>query len=161
MNYGSWWLLSCRLGQLYNNIELHEHGALVDVQLITSAGMAIERGPNPVVPGGVVYLCDGEASSAACVRTDTGTFDPDRVCRGRVDGLKHVPVGGPGYSNFVPPSACWKFAVDPKSTGDLLEGYYSLHQQQGCANTLKLYGLDLGLTEDDRSSAIMRNFCGL
>ncbi len=51
--------LDHRMGQLYNNIELHEHGQLVDVQLITSAGMAIERGPNPLKTGGVVsYLCD-------------------------------------------------------------------------------------------------------
>jgi len=130
--------LDHRMGQLYNNIEMHEDGRLVDVQLITSAGMAIERGPNPVVPGGVVYLCDGEASSAACLRTDTGEFDPDYVCRGDPAGIKHIPVGGPGYSNFFPMSACWDM-----EESELLEGYYSLHQTQGCAYTLKLYGLDL------------------
>jgi len=99
--------LDHRMGQLYNNIQLYEQGQLVDVQLITSAGMAIERGPNPVVPGGVVYLSDGEASSAACLRTDDGTFDPDHVCRGKPDGIKHIPVDGAGYSNFFPLSACW------------------------------------------------------
>jgi len=99
--------LDHRMGQLYNNIQLYEQGQLVDVQLITSAGMAIERGPNPVVPGGVVYLSDGEASSAACLRTDDGTFDPDHVCRGKPDGINHIPVDGAGYSNFFPLSACW------------------------------------------------------
>jgi len=130
--------LDHRMGQLYNNIQMHEHGKLVDVQLITSAGMAIERGPNPVVPGGVVYLCDGEASSAACLRTDDGIFDPDHVCRGNPDGIKHVPVGGPGYSNFFPVSTCWDM-----EGSDYLEGYYSLYLTQGCFYTLKLYGLDL------------------
>ncbi len=72
------------------------------------------------------------------MRTDDGVFDPDRVCRGNPDGIKHVPVGGPGYSNFIPLAACWDM-----EGSDLLEGYYSLHQAQGCAYTLKLYGLDL------------------
>jgi len=130
--------LDHRMGQLYNNIQLYENGQLVDVHLITSAGMAIERGPNPIVPGGVVYLSDGEASSAACLRTEHGIFDPDHVCRGRPDGIKHIPVGGPGYSNFFPMSACW----DMKDR-ELLTGYYSVHQTQGCAYTLNLYGLDV------------------
>lgn len=130
--------LDHRMGQLYNNIQLYENGQLVDVHLITSAGMAIERGPNPIVPGGVVYLSDGEASSAACLRTEQGIFDPDHVCRGHPDGIKHIPVGGPGYSNFFPMSACW----DMKDR-ELLTGYYSVHQTQGCAYTLKLYGLDM------------------
>jgi hypothetical protein len=63
--------LDHRLGLLWESIQSTGQ-ALVDVQLITSAGMAIELGPNPFKPGGgVVYLTDGKASSAACVRTDT------------------------------------------------------------------------------------------
>ena len=62
------------MGSLYNNLRIKHKGELVDVQLITSAGMSIERGINPVKPGGVVYLSDGSASSAACLRTDTGEF---------------------------------------------------------------------------------------
>lgn len=82
-------------GTLWNHIQT-EDLPLVDILLITSAGMSIERGPNPVVPGGVVYLCDGEASSAACMRTDNDEFQPDTVCRGDIGGLKHIPLGGPG-----------------------------------------------------------------
>ena len=96
--------LDHRLGVLWNNILTHHHGtALVDVLLITSAGMAIERGPNPIVPGGVVYLCDGSASSAACIRShDDTVFHPNQVCRGdtSIIGLKHIPIGSPGYVRF-------------------------------------------------------------
>ena len=88
--------LDHRMGTLWNHIKTHKL-PLVDILLVTSAGMAIERGPNPVVPGGVVYLCDGDASSAACLRTDDNEFRPDVVCRGEVGGLKHIPIGGPGY----------------------------------------------------------------
>lgn len=88
--------LDHRMGTLWSHIKTHEL-PLVDLLLVTSAGMAIERGPNPVVPGGVVYLCDGDASSAACLRTDDHEFRPEAVCRGDVGGLKHVPIGGPGY----------------------------------------------------------------
>ena len=92
--------LDHRLGVLWNNRLTHHQGAdLVDVLLITSAGMAIERGPNPVVPGGVVYLCDGSASSAACIRPPADTvFHPNHVCRGdsNIIGLKHIPIGSPG-----------------------------------------------------------------
>ena len=87
--------LDHRVGTLWNHVKTH-HQPLVDVLLVTSAGMAIERGPNPVVPGGVVYLSDGEASSAACLRTDHHAFHPESVCRGAPGGLKHIPVGGPG-----------------------------------------------------------------
>lgn len=66
--------LDHRMGSLYNNLRIKHNGELVDVQLIISAGMSIERGINPVKPGGVVYLTDGGASSAACLRTDTGEF---------------------------------------------------------------------------------------
>jgi predicted amidohydrolase len=72
--------LDHRLGMLWSNLQ-KDKKELVDVLLVTSAGMAIERGPNPVVPGGVVYLSDGEASSAACLRSDKGPFDPEKVCR--------------------------------------------------------------------------------
>ena len=89
--------LDHRLGVLWNELRIKHHGELVDVLLITSAGMAIDRGPNPVVPGGVVYLSDGGASSAACMRTDNlDAFYPNQVCRGDIGGLKHVPVGGHG-----------------------------------------------------------------
>ena len=131
--------LDHRMGVLWDNLQQHHDSELVDVQIIASAGMAIERGPNPVVPGGVVYLSDGEASSAACLRTDTGDFDPDKVCRAiGPNGRKHLPQGGPNYSNFFTMSAC----LDAHRL-NLLEGYYSLYQTQGCAYTLKLYGIDV------------------
>ena len=89
--------LDHRLGVLWNDLKTKHHGELVDVLLITSAGMSIEHGPNPVVPGGVVYLSDGSASSAACMRTDDyDVFLPDHVCRGDIGGVKHIPIGGPG-----------------------------------------------------------------
>jgi hypothetical protein len=94
--------LDHRLGVLWNNLLSKHHGkGLVDVLLITSAGMAIERGPNPIVPGGVVYLCDGSASSAVCMRPNHElgvAFHPNHVCRGDTNilGLKHIPVGSPG-----------------------------------------------------------------
>lgn len=62
------------MGSLYNNLRTKHNGELVDVQLIISAGMSIERGINPIKPLGVVYLTDGGASSAACLRTDSGEF---------------------------------------------------------------------------------------
>ncbi|KAL7530885.1 hypothetical protein ACHAXR_003730 [Thalassiosira sp. AJA248-18] len=131
--------LDHRMGALWNSLRLNHESNLVDVQLITSAGMSIERGPNPLKHGGVVYLSDGEASSAACIRTDSAdVFDANHVCRGKPDGLQHRPQGGAGYSSFVALSGC----IDmEKST--LLEGYYSMYQPQGCANTLKTYGIDV------------------
>lgn len=123
--------LDHRMGVLWDKLQA-DNEPLVDVLLITSAGMAIERGPNPLRPGGVVYLSDGEASSAACVRTDHGKFDPETVCR--VPGpsaIKHVP---PRNSEFITLSGC----IDFMNRTDLLEGYYSLHQTQGCAYTLEL-----------------------
>ena len=131
--------LDHRMGSLWENLKQHHKSKLVDVQIITSAGMAIERGPNPVVPGGVVYLSDGEASSAACYRSDDGTkFDPKNTCRqvGR-KGRKHLPQGGHKYSEFFSLSAC----LDLIGHSDLLEGYYSIHATQGCAYTLKQYGI--------------------
>jgi hypothetical protein len=92
--------LDHRLGVLWNDLLSRHHSDLVDVLLITSAGMAIERGPNPVVPGGVIYLSDGGASSAACIRPiEKGvSFHPNQVCRGEMSiiGLKHIPLGQPG-----------------------------------------------------------------
>ena len=165
--------LDHRMGALWNQIKTHKL-PLVDILLVTSAGMAIERGPNPIVPGGVVYLCDGDASSAACLRTDNHKFHPEAVCRGDVGGLKHIPVGGPGcvalfllchaigmyyncfihsqcfllpfvcstmfhrYTSFFPLSACWDM-----EDSELLKGYYSLYQPQGCAFTLSTYDIDV------------------
>lgn len=101
----------------------------VDVQLITSAGMAIEFGPNPVVPGGVVYLTDGGATSAACWRPsdDTEPFDPEVVCRVPTPkGIKHFPPISTGnYSSFFTISSCMDILDFP-----LLEGYYSKFQTQ-------------------------------
>ena len=75
---------------------------LVDVHLIVSAGMSIERGPVPIVSGGVAYLTDGEASSAACQRTDSGGYDPGNVCREGPQGLKHVPnKHSEEYSSYI------------------------------------------------------------
>jgi hypothetical protein len=130
--------LDHRIGVLWNTIASEWHPHLVDVQLITSAGMSIQRGPNPIVPGGVVYLTDGGASSAACVRTSSAPFDPETICRQKPDGLKHVPVGGPGYSNFIELAGC----LDLENT-TLLHDYYSIYQDQGCAYTLKTYGIDV------------------
>ncbi|KAL3805874.1 hypothetical protein HJC23_007835 [Cyclotella cryptica] len=130
--------LDHRMGSLYNNLRIKHNGELVDVQLVISAGMSIERGINPVKPGGVVYLTDGGASSAACLRTDTGEFDPNHVCRGKPDGLQHRPHGGVGYTNFLPLAGCIDMERD-----ELLEGYYSRYQTQGCAFTLKTYGIDV------------------
>lgn len=128
--------LDHRMGALWNSLQRDED-KLVDIQLIISAGMSIERGPNPVKPGGVVYLTDGEAaSSAACIRTSTGVFEPEHVCREALDSVKHEPAGGPGYSNFVALSACMDIKADYK-------GFYSMYQPQGCANTLSTYGIQV------------------
>lgn len=131
--------LDHRKGALWENLQKKYHGELVDVQLISSAGMSIEAGPNPVVPNGVVYLTDGGASSGACLRSDSEKFDPDRVCRklGK-NSLKSLPLGTTGYSSFFTISTC----IDVVDR-ELLYGYYSLHQPQGCANTLKTYGIDV------------------
>jgi len=135
--------LDHRLAVLWSQLEA-SGDELLDVQLVTSAGMAIERGPNPIKPGGVVYLSDGEASSAACIRTtDDGNFDPSTVCRKPgPGGIKHFPVGGRHSSEFILLSGC----IDFLNKTDLLKGYYSIFQTQGCAYTLKLYGIDV-LTE--------------
>lgn len=118
---------------------------LVDIHLITSAGMAIERGVTPLRRGGVVYLTDGGANSAACMRTDQGVFDADRVCRDRHNdgpkGLRHVPVGGKGYSSYIELATCLN--PDDAPWKPMMEGYYSNHATQGCAYTLKLHGIDV------------------
>lgn len=123
---------------LWDNLQKNHGSELVDFQVVVSAGMSIERGPCPVIPGGAVYLCDGTASSAACLRSDHGKFDPEVVCRAPPDGIKHVPIGSRGFSEFFTMSAC----IDIEKY-DYLEGYYSLYQTQGCAYTLKLYGIDV------------------
>jgi hypothetical protein len=83
--------LDHRMGSLYNNLRIKHNGELVDVHLIISAGMSIERGINPVKPGGVVYLSDGGASSAACLRTDHG--EPIRYYKNCVFFVKlHEPI---------------------------------------------------------------------
>jgi len=132
--------LDHRLGVLWEKLK-KSGNPLVDVHLVTSAGMAIERGPNPIVPGGVVYLTDGEASSAACTRTDHGEFDPDKVCREPgPGGIKHVPRRASGDSSeFILLSGC----IDFLGKTDLLKGYYSIYQTQGCAYTLKLCRLKM------------------
>ena len=130
--------LDHRMGVLWDSLKHRKKAPkLVDVHLITSAGMSIKRGPNPVVPGGVVYLTDGGASSAACQRIDTGKFEPEHVCRdiGR-SGLKHLPVGEPGYSSYFTMAKCVQLL-----DFELLKGYYSLYQHQGCAHTLDKYGI--------------------
>lgn len=83
------------------------------------------------------YLCDGTASSAACLRSDSGEFDPNVVCRAPPTEIKHVPVGH-SYSEFFSMSAC----IDITKY-EYLQGYYSLYQTQGCAYTLKLYGINV------------------
>jgi hypothetical protein len=136
--------LDHRLGVLWDTLQRRGED-LVDVQLITSAGMAIERGPTPLRPGGVAYLTDGEASSAACQRTDHGAFDPLAVCRDIHNdgptGLKHVPNGGSGYSSYIELATCLN--PDDAPWKPLLQGYYSNHATQGCAYTLKVHGIDV------------------
>jgi hypothetical protein len=158
--------LDHRLGVLWRHLQdaygtvNHETGKvqvddewLVDVHLITSAGMAIERGPTPVRPGGVVYLTDGGASSAACLRTDNAPYDPSVVCRDRHNdgptGLRHVPVGGEGYSSYIELATCLN--PDDAPWKSMMKGYYSDHATQGCAYTLKIHGIDVFDEQKDDS----------
>ena len=146
--------LDHREGAIWSSLQKKgQTDQLVDVQLITSGGMTIERGLNVVRPGGVIYLSDGEASSAACYRPESDTnadpaiFQPDKLCRDiGIQGLKSFvpPGGGKEYSSFFPMSHCVDY---PKP--ELLEGYYTLHQPQGCANTLKQYGMHV-LSEEQK-----------
>lgn len=138
--------LDHRLGSLWTNLQhapnFKDDKNLVDVLLVTSAGMAIERGPNPIKKGGVAYLSDGEASSAACVRSrHDGAFDSEEVCRHSPGEIKHVPMydSHDVSSEFVLLSGCYDFL----NKTDLLQGYYSIYQTQGCAFTLKTYGIDV------------------
>ncbi|GKY93811.1 hypothetical protein MPSEU_000348300 [Mayamaea pseudoterrestris] len=126
------------LGRLWKTIQEEENSQLVDMHLIVSGGLDIESGPNPVVQGGVVYNTDGEASSAACTRTDTKVFDPESVCRTPPSARKRVPIGGDGLSNFVVLQSC----IDEEHE-ELLTGFYSQFQTQGCANTLNKYGINV------------------
>jgi hypothetical protein len=137
--------LDHKKGLLYNILQ-NEPGdmkdKLVDVLLITSAGMAIEFGPNPIVPGGVVYMTDGGATSAACWRdsADQGPFDPQSTCRlPTPKAIKHYPsVLDPRFSSFFTVSAC----VDILDFS-LLKGYFSLYANQGCTMTLSDFGIEV------------------
>jgi hypothetical protein len=146
--------LDHRLGVLWKHLQTthdttnnpDDDDALVDVHLIISAGMAIERGPTPLRTGGVVYLTDGGANSAACVRTDVGPYDPLVVCRDHgpnngPTGLRHVPMGGKGYSSYIELAACLN--PDNAPWKSMMKGYYSDHATQGCAYTLKIHGIDV------------------
>mmetsp|Transcript_22680 Transcript_22680/g.53674 ORF Transcript_22680/g.53674 Transcript_22680/m.53674 type:complete len:324 (+) Transcript_22680:2067-3038(+) len=132
--------LDHRQGALWTNLKRrNETDVLVDVQLITSGGMSIERGLNAIAPGGVVYLSDGVASSAACRRphTDTDPIQPDKLCRdvSKKGKKRLVPTGGDGYSDYFMMTHCVNY---PKP--ELLKGYYTMNQPQGCASTLAEYG---------------------
>jgi hypothetical protein len=128
-----------------------EEDALVDVHLVVSAGMTLERGPIPIKRGGVAYLTDGEASSAACQRRrDDAVYDADRVCRAThdngPDGLKHIGNAGEAttiqsYSPYIELSSC--INPDDAPWKPLMEGYFSNHATQGCAFTLKMHGIDV------------------
>jgi len=48
------------------------------------------------------------------------------------------PLFRNSYSSFFPLSACWDM-----EKSDLLKGYYSMYQPQGCAYTLKTYDIDV------------------
>ena len=135
----------------HNNYHDRYPPHLVDVQLITSAGMAIEFGPNPIVPGGVVYMTDGGATSAACWRhaMDRMEFNPERTCRVPTPkGIKHYPpitinnnnndenTDDTHYSSFFTISACQDILDFP-----MLQGYYSLYADQGCTMTLSDFGI--------------------
>jgi hypothetical protein len=126
-------------GLLWSKLQ-ENNDDLVDVLLITSAGMAIEFGPSPVAPGGVVYMTDGGATSAACWRSseDTLPYDPERVCQSPTPkGIKHYPpVASDEYSSFFTMAAC----EDVKDIS-LMEGYYSVHQTQGCSYSLSDFGI--------------------
>jgi hypothetical protein len=130
-----------KLGVLWDTIQ-KTGGDLVDVHLITAAGMVIEFGPNPVVPGGSVYMSDGVGTSAACWRhsEDERPFDPLTTCRKpNPKGIKHFPpVPDQGYSEFFSMSTC-----EDVLDFDLMKGYYSLYQTEGCAMTLSDFGLDV------------------
>jgi hypothetical protein len=131
--------LDHKKGVLWENLQ-KTNEELVDVLLITAAGMSIEFGPNPIVPGGVVYMTDGGATSAACWRPseDTKPFSPETTCRVPVPkGVKHFPPVTTGdYSSFFTMSACRDVLDFPR-----LEGYYSLYQTQGCAFSLSDFGI--------------------
>jgi len=135
-----------------------EEDDLVDVHLVVSAGMTLERGPTPIKRGGVAYLTDGEASSAACQRPrDDTEYDPERVCRAThdngPDGLKHIhnieetkattttTTTTQSYSPYIELSSC--INPDDAPWKPLMEGYFSNHATQGCAFTLKMHGMDV------------------
>ena len=133
--------LDHKMGLLWDTLRQTD-GDLVDVHLITSAGMQIEYGPNPIVPGGVTYLSDGVGTSAACWRhsEDAEPFDPDQTCRVPTPtAIKHYPpVPNRGYSDFFTMSAC-QDVLD----FEMMKGYYTLYQTEGCAKSLSDFGLDV------------------
>ncbi|KAA8494656.1 hypothetical protein FVE85_2897 [Porphyridium purpureum] len=129
-------------GALHSALESDYNGTDVQVHLITSAGMSIEAGPNPLLPGGVTYISDGSASSAACRRshTETGPADVSKVCREPLGqkSRKSIPLNMPGYSGFFLPASCFD-AVDLAD----FKGFFSENRKQGCANALSKSGLDI------------------
>jgi hypothetical protein len=103
LNIGLEICLDHNMSALWDNLQESYHSELMDLHIVTSAGMSIQRGPNPVIPGGVTYISDGTASSAACLRSDDGKFNPETSCRAfGPKGPKHMPVGGKRYSEFFP-----------------------------------------------------------
>jgi len=100
------------------------------VQLITSAGMRIERGPNPLKlkQGGDVYLSDDEASSGACIRNDDSTIDPNQVCRGNTGGPPSQATRRSGLFELCFTLGVYRYGeVQPM----ILKGYYNMHQLRG------------------------------
>jgi hypothetical protein len=136
--------------QSLSSPETEVDSLLVDVLLITSAGMTIEYGPSPIVPGGVVYMTDGGATSAACYRPvdDESKYDPHSVCRTPPPTqVKHYPPVPPttngktnasDYSQFFTMATC----TDVLSANDL-RGYFSLYQPMGCTYTLQDFGIEV------------------
>jgi hypothetical protein len=137
------------MGVLWDNLQRQQRAGgggsdkLVDVQIITSAGMAIQRGPNPIVPGGVVYLSDGGALSAACIRTDTDDFDPNQVCEPSdpmvANMLVHMVVLVL-VQTTIPNLLPCRLVATPIDASTW-KGTWKVHQKQGCASTLKKYGI--------------------
>lgn len=159
--------LDHRMGVLWEKLQ-QDDGELVDVHLITSAGMAIERGPSPLRANGVVYLTDGGGSSAACQRTDYGSYDPLVVCREGPIGLKHIPnLHSNQYNSFfspenwyvpsyLPPKSAQLYRTishpvmtpsfipsDMDAWKELVSGYYTNYREQGCEFTLDMHGIDV------------------
>ncbi|KAG7367351.1 hypothetical protein IV203_030022 [Nitzschia inconspicua] len=68
-------------------------------------------------------------------------YDPKSVCREGPVGLKHVPnFHSKSYNSYISPENCFVPRIAWK---ELVTGYYSNYREQGCAYTLKMYGLDV------------------